>query len=83
MPNHLHSILVLRERARHAVPLLNSEEQLNGSKQMQLNRGEQRHQEGARRKVWRACGRLDPYHRAFLQVSSNEKSSRNAQESRY
>ena len=23
MPNHLHSILVLRERARHAVPLLN------------------------------------------------------------
>jgi REP element-mobilizing transposase RayT len=26
MPNHLHSILVLRERARHAVPLLNPSE---------------------------------------------------------
>jgi REP element-mobilizing transposase RayT len=29
MPNHLHSVLVLRERARHAVPLLNRSEQLN------------------------------------------------------
>jgi REP element-mobilizing transposase RayT len=35
MPNHLHSILVLRERARHAVPLLNSEVQLNRSEHAQ------------------------------------------------